>query len=70
MTDRYNTYPDRTIWHTLMAPRESCSRCFGRGYYPVEAEPVEMYCDCPAGVLRRSVDGASAPREPSRGGDA
>ncbi len=50
-------YPNRNAMHCWMGPVGCCDFCWGRGYYPVEDEPTDKYCDCPCGAERRRVDG-------------
>lgn len=51
-------YPNRDIMHKWMGPPGCCPTCSGRGWYPDEETPREIYCDCPCGAERRRVDGA------------
>ena len=51
-------YLDRMAhWHRWMGPPEVCpDRCYGRDWYYDEVSPLETYCDCPAGQLRRELE--------------
>ena len=51
--------------HRFMGPADSCDQCFGRGYYPVEDEPTDKYCDCPCGKERMRIERDNTDRGPS-----
>ena len=62
---RGDVFPNRDIMHRFMGPADSCDQCFGRGYYPVEDEPTDKYCDCPCGKERMRIERDNTDRGPS-----